>query len=34
MSMTTKFGIMVTYLAWLTPIKSHDALIVWLCRVT
>ena len=31
--MTTKLGKMVTYLDGLLPIKSHDPLIAWPCKV-
>ena len=32
--MTTKLGKMITYLQGLLPIKSHEALIVWSCKIT
>ena len=32
--MATKFGRMVTYLDGLLPIKSHDSLIMWSCKIT
>ena len=32
--MATKLGRMMTYLDWLLPIKSHDHMITWSCKIT
>ena len=34
MPIATKFRMMVAYLKWLQPIKSHDILIAWSYKIT
>ena len=34
MPMATKRGRMMTYLAWILPINSHDHIITWSCKIT
>ena len=33
MPMATKLGRVVTYYEQLPPIKSHDSLITWFCKI-
>ena len=33
-SMATKLDRMMTYLEWLLPVKSHDHMITWSCKIT
>ena len=33
MLMATKYGWVMTYLAWLLPMKSHDHIIRWSCKI-